>query len=156
MPETKINKQKLFNFGRSFLLLFNRSIMYESNHVYCQQAIDQLLPTLLPILTTRSPLVFTMNQDQIFVDEEPVDERINTSKMVAFCKKTEIQSISFYNGIDRDELVSFMDIVASLKRYPNANAMKKEMETRRIKHVRINYVFFKKVSRDEEVISRED
>jgi len=156
MPETKINKQKLFHVGRFFLMLFNRSIMYDANHPHCQQAMDQLLPVLLPILATRSPLVFTMNQDQIFVDEEPVDERINTSKMVAFCKKTEIQSISFYNGIDRDELVSFMDIVASLKRYPNANAMKKEMETRRIKHVRINYVFFKKVSRDEEVISRED
>jgi len=156
MPETRINKQKLFHVGRFFLMLFNRSIMYDATHPYCQQAMDQLLPTLLPILATRSPLVFTMNQDQIFVDEEPVDQRVNTSKMVAFFKKTEIQSISFYNGIDRDELASFTDIFASLKRYPNANAMKKEMEARRIKHVRINHVFFKKVSRDEEVVSRKD
>jgi hypothetical protein len=156
MPETKINKQKLFNFGRSFLLLFNRSIMYESNHVYCQQAIDQVLSTLLPILTSHSPLVFTMYQEQMFVDEEPVDPRINTSRMVTFFKKTEIQSISFYNGIDRDQIASFADIFTSLKRYPNANAMKKEMETRRIKHIRLNHVFFKKVSRDEEVVSRKD
>jgi len=156
VPESKINKQKLFNFGRSFLLLFNRSIMYDANHAYCQQAVDQLLPTLLPILTTHSPLVFTMNQEQMFVDEEPVDQRINTSKMVAFFKKTEIQSISFYNGIDRREIASFAEIFTSLKRYPNANAMKKEMETRRIKHIRLNHVFFKKVSRDEEVVSRKD
>jgi hypothetical protein len=156
MPETKINKQKLFDFGRSFLLLFNRSIMYESNHVYCQQAIDQVLSTLLPILATHSPLVFTMNQEQMFVDEEPVDPRINTSKVVTFFKKTEIQSISFYNGIDRDQIASFVDIFTSLKRYPNANAMKKEMEARRIKHIRLNHVFFKKVSRDEEVVSRKD
>ncbi|MDD1760234.1 MAG: hypothetical protein LUQ44_06460, partial [Methanothrix sp.] len=86
---------------------------------------DQLLPTLLPFLVIRSPVVFTMNQEQIFVDEEPVDERVNTSKMVAFFKRTEIQSISFYNGIVRDELASFMDILTSLKRYPNINAMKK-------------------------------
>ncbi len=156
MPETKINKQKLFNFGRSFLLLFNRSIMYDANHVYCQQAIDQVLSTLLPILATHSPLVFTMYQEQMFVDEEPVDPRINTSRMVTFFKKTEIQSISFYNGIDRDQIASFADIFTSLKRYPNANAMKKEMETRRIKHIRLNHVFFKKVSRDEEVVSRKD
>ncbi len=156
MPETKINKQKLFNVGRFFLVLFNRSMMYDANHPYCQQAMDQLLPTLLSLLVTHSPLVFTMNQEQIFVDEEPVDQRVNSSKMVAFFKKTEIQSISFYNGIDRDELASFTDIFTSLKRYPNANAMKKEMEARRIKHIRINHVFFKKVSRDEEVISRED
>ena len=42
MPETKINKQKLFHVGRFFLMLFNRSIMYDANHPYCQQAIDQL------------------------------------------------------------------------------------------------------------------
>jgi hypothetical protein len=156
MPETKINKQKLFQVGRFFLMLFNRSMMYDANHPYCQHAIDQLLPTLLPILVTHSPVVFTMNQEQIFVDEEPVDQRVNTSKMVAFFKKTEIQSVSFYKGIDRDELVSFTDIFTSLKRYLNANAMRKEMEARRIKHVRINHVFFKKVSRDEEVVSRED
>jgi hypothetical protein len=156
MPETKINKQKLFQVGRFFLMVFNRSMMYDANHPYCQQAIDQLLPTLLPILVTHSPVVFTMNQEQIYVDEEPVDQRVNTSKMVAFFKRTEIQSVSFYNGIDRDELVSFTDIFTSLKRYLNANAMKSEMEARKIKHVRINHVFFKKVSRDEEVVSRED
>ena len=156
MRETKINKQKLFNAGRFFLMLFNRSMMYDANHPYCQQAMDQLLPTLLSLLVTHSPLVFTMNQEQIFVDEEPVDQRINTSKMVAFFKKTEIQSISFYNGIDMDELASFTDLFTSLNRYPNANAMRREMEARKIKHIRINHVFFKKVSRDEEVISRED
>ena len=156
MRETKINKQKLFNAGRFFLMLFNRSMMYDANHPYCQQAMDQLLPTLLSLLVTHSPLVFTMNQEQIFVDEEPVDQRINTSKMVAFFKKTEIQSISFYNGIDMDELASFTDLFTSLNRYPNANAMRREMEARKIKHIRINHVFFKKVSRDEEVVSRKD
>lgn len=156
MPETKITKQKLFNVGRFFLMLFNRSMMYDANHPYCRQAMDQLLPTLLSLLANHSPVVFTMSQEQIFVDEEPVDQRVNTAKMVAFFKKTEIRSISFYNGIDMDELASFTDIFTSLKRYPNANAMKKEIEARRITHIRINHVFFKKVSRDEEVVSRED
>jgi len=156
MLETKINKQKLFLAGRFFVMLFNRSMMYDANHPHCQQAIDQLLPILLPILVTHSPVVFTMNQEQIFIDEEPVDQRVNTSRMVAFFKRAEIQSISFYNGIDRDELDAFTEIFTSLKRYPNANAMKKEMETRKIKHVRVNHVYFKKVSRDEEVVSRED
>jgi len=156
MPETRINKQKLFLAGRFFVMLFNRSLMYDANHPHCQQAIDQFLPTLVPILSIRSPLVFTMNKEQMFAEEEPVDQRVNTSKMIAFFKKTEIQSISFYQGIDREELASFTDILTTLNRYPNAHAMKKEMEARRVRHVRINHVFFKKVSRDEEVVSRED
>jgi GGDEF domain-containing protein len=155
MTEAKIDPQKLFIFGRSFLLLFNRSTMYEANHPYCTQAIDELLPTIQTILKTHSPLVFIMNQEQLFVDEEPVDQRINTSKMVAHFKKTEIQSISFYEGIDRKELATFVEIFTGLKKYPNAGAMKKELETKGISHIRLNHVFFKKVSSDEEVISRE-
>ena len=53
MPETRINKQKLFLAGRFFVMLFNRSLMYDANHPHCQQAIDQFLPTLVPILSIR-------------------------------------------------------------------------------------------------------
>ncbi len=155
MPETKIEPQKLFIFGRSFLLLFNRSTMYDTNHPYCRQAIDELVPILKTILKIHSPLVFIMNQEQLFVDEEPVDQRINTSKMVAYFKKTEIQSISFYEGLDKKELVTFVEIFTSQKKYPNVNIMKKELEARRIDHIKLNHVYFKKVSSDEEIISRD-
>lgn len=155
MPETKIDTQKLFIFGRSFFLLFNRTMMYDTSHPYCQQAIDELLPILNSILKTHSPLVFIMNQEQLFADEEPVDPRINTSRMVAYFKKTEIQSISFYNGIDRNELATFVEIFTGQKKHPNVNAMKKALEARKVQHIKLNHVYFKKVSSDEEVVSRE-
>ena len=155
MPENKIDKLQLFNFGRSFLLLFNRTTMYNVSHPYCQQAIDQVMPSLLTVLKTHSPLVFIMNQDQLFVEEEPVDPRINISKMVAYLKKTEVQSISFYNGIDRNELAAFMEIFNALKKQSNVNIMKKELQEKDIQNIRLNHVYFKKVSGDEEVVSRE-
>ncbi len=155
MPDTKIDTQKLFIFGRAFVLLFNRSTMYDTNHPYCQQAIDQLIPILQAVLKTHSPLVFIMNQEQLFVEEEPVDPRVNIGKMISYLKKTEIQSISFYNGIDRDELAAFTEIFAAAKKHPNAAAMNKAMKAKRIQHVRLNHVYFKKVSGDEEVVSRE-
>lgn len=155
MREAKINPQKLFIFGRSFLLLFNRSTMYDTNHPYCKQAIDELIPILKNILKSHSPLVFIMNQEQLFVDEEPVDQRVNTGKMVAYFKKTEIQSISFYEGLDEKELVTFVEIFTSQKKYPNVNAMKKALDARLINHIKLNHVYFKKVSGDEEIISRE-
>ncbi|MBN1849283.1 MAG: hypothetical protein JW932_11935 [Deltaproteobacteria bacterium] len=155
MTEAKIDPQKLFIFGRAFLLLFNRSTMYDANHPYCIQAIDELLPILQTILKTHSPLVFIMNQEQLFVDEEPVDQRINTGKMVAHFKKTEIQSISFYQGIERKELAAFVEIFTGLKKYPNVVAMKRALEAKGVGHIKLNHVYFKKVSSDEEIISRE-
>ena len=107
MPETKLPPQKLSNFGRAFSLLYNRSTMYDANHPYSKQAVDDFLPIVEDILKTHSPLVFIMNQEQFFIDEEPLDPRINTSKMAAHFKKAEILSVSFYKGIKKQEIRTF-------------------------------------------------
>ncbi len=155
MPESSIDPQKLANFGRSFFLLFNRSTMYDADHPYCKQAVDEFLPTVQGILKSHSPLIFIMNQEQFFVDEEPIDSRINTSKMVNHFKKTEVQSISFYEGLNRNETKAFVDIFTALRKYPHVRVMKKGLEGKGVSHIKINHVFFKKVAKDEEIVSRE-
>ncbi len=155
MPESSIDPQKLANFGRSFFLLFNRSTMYDADHPYCKQAVDEFLPTVQGILKSHSPLIFIMNQEQFFVDEEPIDSRINTSKMVNHFKKTEVQSISFYEGLNRNETKAFVDIFTALRKYPHVRVMKKGLEAKGVSHIKINHVFFKKVAKDEEIVSRE-
>ena len=156
MPETKLPPQKLSNFGRSFSLLFNRSTMYDANHPYSKQAVDDFLPIVEDILKIHSPLVFIMNQEQFFIDEEPLDPRINTGKMSAHFKKAEILSLSFYKGVKKQEIRTFVEIFTTLNRHSNANAMKKALESKRIKTIKINHVFFKKVSSDEEIVSRDE
>ncbi len=156
MPKQKIDAQKFMLFGRAFSLLFNRSTMYNSDHPYSKQAVDEFLPIAKEILKAQSPLVFIMNQEKFFIDDEPLDPRINTTKMVAHFKKADIQSISFYDGLNREEIRSFVEIFTSLNKYPNAKAMKKEIKAKRIQHLRINHVFYKKVTKDEEIVTRED
>ena len=155
MTETKIAPQKLSNFGRAFSLMYNRSTMYDANHPYSRQSVDDFLPIVQDILKAHSPLVFIMNQEKFFIDEEPLDPRINTGKMVSHFKKAEILSISFYEGVEKDEISSFVEVFTTLNKYPNADAMKKELEARGINTVKINHVFFKKVSSDEEIVSRD-
>jgi len=155
MPETKIQPKKLALFGRCFSLLFSRSNLYEANHPSCIQAVNEFLPIAQDILKVHSPVVFIMNQEQFFVDEEPLDPRINTSKMVFHFKKAGIQSISFHQGLDKKETLTFVGIFSALNKYPNADIIKKEMAARGLNNIRINHVFFKKVSTDEEIISRD-
>jgi len=154
-PETKIAPQKLSSFGRAFSLMYNRSTMYDANHPYSMKSVDDFLPIVHDILKIHSPLVFIMNQEKFFIDEEPLDPRINTGKMLSHFKKAEILSISFYEGIEKEEIRSFVEIFTTLNKYPNANAMKKELESRDISTIKINHVFFKKVSSDEEIVSRD-
>jgi hypothetical protein len=155
MAEQKISKHELARFGRSISLLFNRATMYQVDHPYVKQSIDEFFLLVEKLLSTSSPLVFILNQEKFFIDEEPLDPRIIVNRMVAHFKKAGIQSVSFEEGLGRNELRTFLEIFVSLSKYPNAEAMKKALEAKGIQHMRINHVFFKKVTADDEVVARD-
>ncbi len=155
MPESKVTKQEFARFGRILSLLFNRATMYQMDHPYVKQSIDEFHPFVEKLLTSISPLVFAMNREQFFIDEEPLDPRITVTRMVAHFKKAEIQSISFYEGMTRNELKTFLGAFVSLDKYPNAESMKEVLTEKGITNLKINHVFYKKVTEDDEVVSRD-
>lgn len=155
MPESKVSKQEFARFGRILSLLFNRATMYQMDHPYVKQSIDEFHPFVEKLLTSISPLVFAMNREQFFMDEEPLDPRITVNRMVAHFKKAEIQSISFYEGMTKNELKTFLGVFVSLDKYPNAESMKGALAEKGITNLKINHVFYKKVTEDDEVVSRD-
>ncbi len=155
MPESKVSKQEFARFGRILSLLFNRATMYQMDHPYVKQSIDEFHPFVEKLLTSISPLVFAMNREQFFTDEEPLDPRITVTRMVAHFKKAEIQSISFYEGMTKNELKTFLGIFVSLDKYPNAESMKEALAEKGITNLKINHVFYRKVTEDDEVVSRD-
>jgi hypothetical protein len=148
-------QKELVLFSRVLALLFNRATIYNSNHPYVKQTIDDFHLAIEPILKSISPLVFIMNRDQFFIDEEPLHAGTNVSRIVAYFNKTGIQSISFENGLDKNQIRTFLEVFTSLDAFPNSEAMKKELVVRGVKHVKINHVFFRKVTQDDEIISHE-
>jgi hypothetical protein len=155
MKESELNKQQFANFGRTFALVFNRSFMYNANHPFQIEAIDKAYQALAQLLQTCSPVVFILNREQFYVDEEPLDPRLSVSRIVAHFKKTGIESVSFYKGVEKKNLRLFLEIATSLDKYPDAAAMGKALFKKRINRVKINHVFYKKVSAEDEVISRD-
>jgi len=155
MKESELNKQQFANFGRTFALVFNRSFMYNAKHPFQIEAIDKAYQALAQLLQTNSPVVFILNREQFYVDEEPLDPRLSVSRIVAHFKKTGIESVSFYEGAEKKDLRLFLEIATSLDKYPNAAAMGKAMFKKRINRVKINHVFYRKVSAEDEVISRD-
>jgi hypothetical protein len=149
------NKQQFANFGRTFSLVFNRSFMYAANHPFQIEAIDAAYEVLAQLLEDISPVVFILNREQFYVDEEPLDPRLSVSRIVAHFKKTGIESISFYKGVEKNELRLFLQVATSLDRYANTEAMNKALFKKRVNRIKINHIFYKKVSAEDEVISRE-
>lgn len=155
MPDSKVDKQKLAKLGRNLTLLLNRATMYKADHPYINQSIDAVYKAIDPILTSVTPLVFILNGEQFYIDKESLDPRLNVTRTLSHFKQTGIQSISFDRGLDKNALKVFLEVFSSLNKYPDAEAMKRALTAKNIIHLKINHVFFKKVTEDDEVVSRD-
>jgi hypothetical protein len=102
-----------------------------------------------------SPLVFIMNRNQFFVDEQPVDPRTNVKRIVDLFKAAELQSISFDRGATKNELALFCALFAGLSVASKAEELIHALRTKGVQHIRVNHVIYKKVTTDDEVVSRE-
>ena len=154
--EEKISKELSNKIGRSFALLYNRLSMYNLDHPFASQALDDFFDIVDEGLSYSSPIVVIMYKDQFFVEEEPLDPRINTSKMLMHFKKTGIQSISFEEEVAEKELNDFASIFINANKYQTAEAMKDACLEKKIDRIKINHVFYRKVTEDDEVIDRKE
>jgi hypothetical protein len=100
MPLDTATKNQLSQFGRTIALLFNRSMMYQPNHPFVEQSIDMFYEGAMNLLDVISPLVFILNRDEFFVDEEPLDPRLNVGRLVMLFKNNGIQSLSIEPGLE--------------------------------------------------------
>jgi GGDEF domain-containing protein len=154
MAEAQISKEVTNRIGRAFALLYSRTAMYNIDHPFAEQSLEGFYKEISYDLNICSPLVLIMHQDQFFVEEEQLDPRINTSKMLQHFKKGLIHSVSFEKGLSEDELKTFVNIFIDLTNYSNADAMVKACEEQGVTNIKINHVFYKKVTADDEVVNR--
>ena len=154
MTVKKLPKEISYKIGRAFALLFNRSAMYNIDHPFTVQALSDFYDMTTHGLALFSPIALIMHQDQFFIEEEPLDHRINTSKMLTHFKKADIQSISFEKGMEKSELTNFAGVLNDIAQFANAEAMKAGCEELGIRNIKINHVFYKKVTADDEVVDR--
>jgi hypothetical protein len=155
MPLDAATKNQLSQFGRTIALLFNRSMMYQPNHPFVEQSIDQFYEGAVNLLNIISPLVFILNREEFFVDEEPLDARLNVSRLVMLFKNNGLQSISIEPGLEKREIKVFLEVFGEITKYDGAEGFKKAIFARGVTSIKVNHVRFKKVTDDDEVISRD-
>ena len=155
MPLDAATKNQLSQFGRTIALLFNRSMMYQPNHPFVEQSIDMFYDGALSLLNIISPLVFILNREEFFVDEEPLDARLNVGRLVMLFKNNGLQSISIEPGLEKREIKVFLEVFGDITKYNGAEGFKKAIFARGVSSIKVNHVRYKKVTGDDEVISRD-
>ena len=148
-------KKEYDRVGRSFSLLFNRSTMYQLDHPYTSQSIKDFFRTIQTALNFQSPLVLIMNRDQFFIEDEPLDPRLNVTRMVSHFKKAGIQSLSFHEGILSNDISEFVRVFIDLAAFPNVDGMRNELSRVGVEAIKLNHVVYKKVTEDDAVVSKD-
>ena len=155
MPLDTATKNQLAQFGRTISLMFNRSMMYQPNHPFVEQSINQFHEGAVNLLNIISPLVFILNREEFFVDEEPLDSRLNVGRLVMLFKNNGIQSISIEPGLEKREVKVFLEVFGNITKYDGAEGFKKAIFARGVTSIKVNHVRYTKVTEDDEVISRD-
>ena len=70
MTKPKIDKKTVDKIGRSFALLFNRVAMYNQDHPFAAESMNNYYRTITDGLSTFSPIVLIMHQEQFFLHVE--------------------------------------------------------------------------------------
>lgn len=154
MLNTKPIKKGHHKAGKFFVLMFNRVSMYGPGHPFSVQAVDEFFLSIQELLQTVSPVVLIYTRKQFFVEDEPLDPSLNTFKISSHFKKTDVSSISIENGLDRSEVETFIRIFLDTRSYPGAEEMRKAAAARQVRHIKINHVFYQKMTEDDQVVSK--
>jgi GGDEF domain-containing protein len=155
MKNAKLAKIKSEKISRALSVMFNRASMYNMDHPFTKQSINEVYETITDSLNDLSPIALIFNRDRFYIEEELFDPRLHTKKMESHFKKAGIESISFEKGVRKAELADFVNIFTDLKTYPNAASMKSALPGKMVSNLKINHVLYKKVTADDEVVSKE-
>jgi GGDEF domain-containing protein len=149
-----LNKRDIDNLARQFNKAFGHAMMYGVKH---QMTLDSIKPffTQLAFSLEKNPLLtVTIEHDSVLMEGSNIDKIVNTKRLVAHFKKVGIQSFSFERGLPELSISNFMEIVADANKYPQVEAMKAELAKRGVNGIRLNYVTYRKMTADEEVIQK--
>ncbi len=154
MLNTASIKKGYHKAGKSFVLMFNRVSMYGPGHPFSVQAVDEFHQSIKDLLQTTSPVVLIYTRNQFFFEDEPLDRNLNFFKMASHFKKTDVTSISIEKGLQKDEVENFVRIFLDARSYPGAEAMRNAAAARQVRHIRINHIFYQKVTEDDQVVAK--
>jgi hypothetical protein len=145
-------KKGYYKAGKSFVLMFNRVSMYGPGHPFSVQAASEFFLSFKELLEHTSPVVLIYTRNQFFLEDEPLDPNLNVFKISSHFKKSDISSISIEAGLEKEEVEAFVTIFLDARSYPTAESMRSALAARQVEHIKINHVFYQKVTEDDQVV----
>ena len=124
MAKESLQKQLADSIGRNFNLVFNQVMMYNVYHKSVQGSLERALESFQEGFAIVPTIAISLHQEQVFVEDEALDTRINPSRLASHFKKADIHSLAFEAGLTLADLTRFLEILTDLNQYLDATQMK--------------------------------
>ena len=140
--------------ARSFNVAFNSSLLYGGAHQTTVDNAASFHVNLSACLQGKAGLTLSVDRESVFFENWCVDTTVNKKRITGYFKKADLQSITFEAGAPREEITALIRLFGDFQGAPSAQAMKSALAAAGAAKVRLNYVTYKKVTVDEEVVDK--
>ncbi len=154
-PTRGLSQRQAEIFGRQFNSAVTNSSAYGFDHPVSARACETLLAGLAECLGLSDSVTLMMDRGSFFVEDFPVDEKFNASRLVVLFRKLGLESVTFLPGVGVEALKCLMSVVTSPDEFGDIDAVRDELLRQGIESIRVNHVVLRKFTSDYEVIDRE-
>ncbi len=141
--------------GRQFNLAFTNTIGYGPSHPICQKSYHAIVKAVHGAGADRSELTLILDRDAFFIDQHMVNRTFNAKRLIAAFKRLELQSVTIQLGVKAGDIERLMVVLSDGQVCESLDAARRDLSDHGIDGILLNYVTFRKVTADEEVISRD-
>lgn len=155
MSETAIDLKQALLIARAFNLAFNNAFMYGGSHQTTKDSAVTFFGVLRPLLDVVRIITVSVEKDSVYFENHCVDKLVSVQRIGSRFKKTGVQSVSFDSGVSLEGVQALFYLMGSLSDFKSVDSMQAYLDNERVSGVRINYVVYKKVTIDDEIVNRD-
>ena len=139
--------------GRHIFTAFMNLIGYGASHPMSQKSIDSAFAALEQAAKKNDGITLLLDRDRLYLENHSIGTRFNPQRLIKIMGELNLESVLFKPGIDQRQFIDFLNVLGSPQDWPTLESMRSEMARRNIKDIKLNYVFYRKVTDDEEIVS---
>ena len=156
MSESELSGRDAELLGRQvFTALMNLS-GYGPEHPITRKAIDSAYAQLEEAAREHNGVTLLLDRDRLYLDNHPIGARFNPQRLIHLMGDLNLESVLFKADIEKDQLTTFLNLLAHPKQWPTLDDVRTELARHHIDSLKLNYVFYRKVTDDEEIVSSEE
>lgn len=135
----------------SLNVMFNNATFYGGDHPSTAQNADNLAE-VLNSFAPNSEVTLMRTGESLYIDKWCVNDRMNSERLIKAFQKTSIESITFVTPINGNDTQCFIKAFADLN-LSDADSKNNYIRNQGVITVKINYVFYQKVTKDDTVVN---